>query len=369
MSSGKFPFAPGSFVLVDGSFDPLHSGHIKYFEEARNLFSLPIVCLIANDGYVSKKHQIFLNVEERLELISSLQQIDFAIINETTTADFIDTFRPFVYFKGKDWKGKLPIEEEVICSNRNVIIQFATTDKKSSTEILTRYLSSVNNFERKLAKFENAVLQQTEPKPTKSFDKNYFKESWRSDGHSYTLESRRIAEGKNPDLIKEVFNPVRILDAGCGPGTLLALLRERGLNAIGLDASVSSKVEAVSEMSEYIEIGSICEMPFENNSFDLVICREVFEHLHAIDIITAIQELCRVSSKYIYLTTRFTRDQNDVFGLDTEYEVDPTHITCLNLYYLRSIFTMNNFKRRIDLENKIDWLKKGRVLVYEKIPR
>ena len=54
MSSGKFPFAPGSFVLVDGSFDPLHSGHIKYFEEARNLFSLPIVCLIANDGYVSK---------------------------------------------------------------------------------------------------------------------------------------------------------------------------------------------------------------------------------------------------------------------------------------------------------------------------
>ena len=48
-------------------------------------------------------------------------------------------------------------------------------------------------------------------------------------------------EGRNPELIKDVFAPQRVIDMGCGPGALMFLLNEIGVIADGIDFSATSK--------------------------------------------------------------------------------------------------------------------------------
>ncbi len=43
-------------AMVDGGFDPLHDGHIRYFKKSREKFNnCKIVCCLASDKYIKKK--------------------------------------------------------------------------------------------------------------------------------------------------------------------------------------------------------------------------------------------------------------------------------------------------------------------------
>ena len=55
-----------------------------------------------------------------------------------------------------------------------------------------------------------------------------------------------------------------------------------------------------------------------------------------------------------------------LFDVTTEPQVDPTHITLQTIEMLRLMFVLQGLRRRPDLEAVMDWLNKGRVLVYEK---
>lgn len=99
---------------------------------------------------------------------------------------------------------------------------------------------------------------------------------------------------------------------------------------------------------------------------DLVICREVIEHLTVKEIAQAVRNLCALSSRYIYLTTRFAKNPDHFLSVDTSDDLDPTHINLLNQDFLRLLFVLEGFARRADLEAVLDWQHKGRVLVYER---
>jgi SAM-dependent methyltransferase len=171
-------------------------------------------------------------------------------------------------------------------------------------------------------------------------------------------------EGRNPDLIKEIFAPGRVLDYGCGPGVLMFLLLERGIVADGFDVSREATRIAPPEVRERILTGDPSAIP--DDSYDLVICREVLEHLTVLDAVRAIREMCRISSRFVYVTTRFHPDPRDLLDIADERSVDPTHITLMDKDLVRLLFVLEGFRRRGDLEARMDWLHKGRVLVYEK---
>ena len=97
-----------------------------------------------------------------------------------------------------------------------------------------------------------------------------------------------------------------------------------------------------------------------------MICREVFEHLTVLQVREAVRNICRISSKYVYITTRFHPNPSNLLDVTTQFEVDPTHITLLNKDFLRLLFVLEGFHCRPDLESRIDWMNKGRALVYEK---
>jgi 2-polyprenyl-3-methyl-5-hydroxy-6-metoxy-1,4-benzoquinol methylase len=223
--------------------------------------------------------------------------------------------------------------------------------------------------EARLAKavqaFEDAVLAQQPIEPER-YDEDYFTSGWREGDNRYDLESRRAAEGHHPALIKEVFEPTRVLDMGCGPGFLLYLLHELGVQADGVDFSAHCKSLAPEEVRDRIVLGEVTEQHVPERSYDLVISREVLEHLTVLQVRAAVAQLCRASSHFVYVTTRFHPEARGLLDFTTQFDVDPTHVTLLAKPFLRCLFVLEGFRSRPDLEQRMDWAGKGRVLVYER---
>ncbi len=98
-------------------------------------------------------------------------------------------------------------------------------------------------------------------------------------------------------------SPVRILDAGCGEGFTLHKLREEriGKTSIGIEYSSDSRRLGKKLFPEVdIRPGDIYHIQWKRDSFDLVVCTEVLEHLT--DPSKALLELGRVSSAHILLS-------------------------------------------------------------------
>jgi SAM-dependent methyltransferase len=220
-------------------------------------------------------------------------------------------------------------------------------------------------FLERVEAFEQVVLAQR-PVPPAHYDDEYFAADWREQGNRYDLETRRRIEDKNPALIKDVFAPSRVLDLGCGPGFLMLFLAELGLEVEGVDFSPSSLELAPAEVRDRILIGDVAEAHVPERSFDLVVCREVLEHLTVLQVRRTVEQLCRASSRFVYLTTRFHPSPESLLDVTTDLETDPTHITLLAKDFVRCLFVLEGFRRRADLEERMDWSGKGRVLVYER---
>ena len=222
-----------------------------------------------------------------------------------------------------------------------------------------------DHFATEAEAFESAVLEQRIVTP-EHYDDEYFAAGWREDDNRYELESRRRIEDRNPALIKEVFEPVRVLDVGCGPGFLMLFLRELDVESDGVDFSESSLRLAPEEIRDRIAIGPVDALAAADASYDLVICREVLEHLTVLQVRRTVGEICRVSSRFAYVTTRFHPEPASLLDVTTDFETDPTHVTLLAKDFLRALFVLEGYRRRSDLEARMDWGGKGRVLVYER---
>jgi 2-polyprenyl-3-methyl-5-hydroxy-6-metoxy-1,4-benzoquinol methylase len=218
-----------------------------------------------------------------------------------------------------------------------------------------------------ITEFETRVLAQTSV-ASGHYDAEYFTGEWRDAGNNYSLETRRTIEAKNPFLIKEVFQPKKVLDLGCGPGALMHLLWELGVDVEGIDFAESSIGLATPQVRDRITVGQVTDPTLKPaNAFDLVICREVLEHLTVLQVRQAVANMVRMSSRFIYVTTRFHPDPASLLDFTTQFDVDPSHITLLNKDMLRLLFVLEGCRSRPDLEAKMDWGKKGRVLVLEKL--
>lgn len=177
----------------------------------------------------------------------------------------------------------------------------------------------------------------------------------------YSFEHRREVEGPRPQLIKEVFEPKVVCDAGCGPdGHLVRLLREIGVNAIGFDPQVKDN-----PFARYLMRASLFDKMDGVACADLVVCREVLEHLTVRELTIAVRALVLLSSKYIYLTTRFNHQPSDLLDVLGSDALDPTHITLMPRDLLRLLFVLHGCKSRLDLEAKMDWGPVGRSMVFE----
>lgn len=223
-----------------------------------------------------------------------------------------------------------------------------------------------DHFAADVEEFERTVFAQR-PIDEHHYDEEYFAADWREGDNRYDLETRRRIEDRNPRLIAEVFEPRRVLDVGCGPGFLLTFLDELGIETEGVDFSPTSLTLAPPQVRDRISIAPVEGLPVDDEGYDLVLCREVLEHLTVLQVRRAVAEMCRASLRFVYVTTRFHPQPRDLLDVATDFETDPTHITLLSKDLVRTLFVLEGFRRRDDLEDRMDWAGKGRVLVYERV--
>jgi cytidyltransferase-like protein len=66
-------------VLITGGFDPLHSGHIAYFKEAKKLGDILVVGVNSDAWLTRKKGAPFMPYVERATIVRNIVGVDFVI--------------------------------------------------------------------------------------------------------------------------------------------------------------------------------------------------------------------------------------------------------------------------------------------------
>ncbi len=85
----------------------------------------------------------------------------------------------------------------------------------------------------------------------------------------------------------------KILEIGIGNGHVSKRLKDMGFDVVTVDFDFNLGPRI---------IGDIGVLPFKDNSFDVVLCAEVLEHVRFSDSVVALREIYRVADKYAVLT-------------------------------------------------------------------
>ena len=127
-------------AMVDGCFDPLHEGHIAYFQEASEL-GYPLLCNIAPDTWTEKKHKVLLSQQQRSIVIDALRCIRFVHAAQVPTLEVLQILQPALYIKGSDWKerGGIPEVEQLLCEEVGIEVRYLDTILNSSSDLIRKW--------------------------------------------------------------------------------------------------------------------------------------------------------------------------------------------------------------------------------------
>lgn len=145
------------------------------------------------------------------------------------------------------------------------------------------------------------------------------------------------------DLISNNFEFKTFLDVGCGMGHLMRNLTGKGYAGKGIEISKDALNKYLTDfLPDKVLLAGAEKIPLPDNSFDMVICLDVMEHLPKFDIKQAISELIRVSKDFIFLT----------INLDNPYEYHPSIFT--REKWEKMFLANKNVEQLIDIQNIIE---------------
>ncbi len=136
-----------------------------------------------------------------------------------------------------------------------------------------------------------------------------------------------------------------VLDAGCGEGFVTGYLAERNpsLKLTGIDLSRDAIAYARKHFGNAatFSTGSVLKLPYEDASFDTVVCSEVLEHI--VDWDGAIAELKRVARRHVVITVPhepYFKALNDL-GRAVRFCQDPGHVNFWSWSAFKSMIGAN----------------------------
>lgn len=139
----------------------------------------------------------------------------------------------------------------------------------------------------------------------REFGKAFF-DGERSHGYGGFAYSPRFWENVIPTF-QEQYNldkNSKILDIGCAKGFMLYDFMRLipGINVSGVDISKYAIVNAKKEVKEHLQVADAMHLPFEDNSFDLVISITTLHNLDKEGMKIALKEIMRVTKKDAFIT-------------------------------------------------------------------
>jgi rfaE bifunctional protein nucleotidyltransferase chain/domain len=106
-------------VLVNGAFDVLHVGHIRYLAGAAELGDRLVVAVNSDRSVQSSKGPLrpIIPDNERVEILSHLEMVDrICLFDEPTVGEVLLELRPQIHAKGTDYTVDSVPEREIVSS-------------------------------------------------------------------------------------------------------------------------------------------------------------------------------------------------------------------------------------------------------------
>lgn len=172
--------------------------------------------------------------------------------------------------------------------------------------------------------------------PQRAYNEEYYKNYTGQDYEKFIEFLGNVADW----IVKEI-KPRTVMDVGCAKGILVGALRDRGVEAYGLDVSEYAISQVREDIKPYCRVGLATD-PLDRE-FDLVTCIEVMEHLTDQDGRLCIKHLAE-KAKTIF----FSSSPNEF--------TEATHINVHPIQYWAEIFLGHGFYPDL-------------ALVYEPIPQ
>ncbi len=135
--------------------------------------------------------------------------------------------------------------------------------------------------------------------------------------------------------IVQRIGPGTVLDAGCAKGFLVEALRDRGVEAFGIDLSDYALQCVRADIVPYVRKASVCQ-PLPQR-YELIVTIEVLEHLSPEEGERAVENLCQASDDILFSSTPFDFKE-------------ATHINVQPPEYWAEIFARNGFFRDCDFD-------------------
>jgi GT2 family glycosyltransferase/glycosyltransferase involved in cell wall biosynthesis len=173
----------------------------------------------------------------------------------------------------------------------------------------------------------------TTPDANKLFDEQYYATGL---GVPYRRDARWLRFfARIADRIVAEIGPASALDAGCALGLLVEQLRERGVDAEGVDISEYAIGAAHESVREHVRVGSVAE-PF-GRRYDLIVSIEVLEHMPREEAERAVANFCAHSDDVLFSSSPLDHKEA------THFNVNPPG-------YWAELFARHGFFRDVDFD-------------------
>ncbi len=141
--------------------------------------------------------------------------------------------------------------------------------------------------------------------------------------------------GNIAEQIVRELHPASVLDAGCAMGFLVEALRDRGVEAFGIDVSTYAIERVREDIRAFCTVDSVTT-PL-TRQYDLIVCIEVLEHLTPAEAEQAIANFCAHTDRVLFSST----------PLDHK---EATHINVHPPEDWAELFAHNGFLRDVDFD-------------------
>ena len=249
--------------LAHGVFDLLHYGHILHLKKAKEQCDILVVSITASD-YVNKgPNRPYYNNKKRLEIMSSLENVDFIVLsNEKTAKLILNTLKPNIYFKGdeyenvsKDYTKNIIKEINLLKKNKGKIV-YTNEKTLSSSSIINKYFLKKTDDQRKFLeklkkKLDFAKIIKIINKAKKNkvlvigdaiIDKYVFCKTL---GKSPKEDVLSVAEAYEERYIGGIFATANHLSQFSDNVTLLTMIGDKGFNKSKIMPILSKNIKKI----------------------------------------------------------------------------------------------------------------------------
>jgi len=218
------------------------------------------------------------------------------------------------------------------------------------------------------------------------YDAHYFwsdehggKEFRRPDGSTekWGYAAKQLWEGWRGiiDVLKLLFRPRKVLDVGAGCGSFVREGRIKRLKVWGIDFSEWAVENALEGAERWLSVGDARDIPYPNDSFDFIMCTDLMEHIYLEDVDTVIDELYRVSSKWVFLQIStptgeegfpdggYVLGKGEPIPIELEVYTAAGHVTVLPYSFWEKRLQREGWRLRPDLVDKFRRLVKPPELI------